>query len=559
MFLVPIFLILFYWKETLLHLSTHLYSWLDGPFVIWVFQNNIRHFSQFDIVHLYETNAMYPFPYSLSFTEHMFFPTLFIWFFSFFTSNPLLQFNLFAVLNHLLIYFCFFLLAGRFTKNFSVKVIVSFFVAFSPYFIGQVGHLQMVIFWPLLMSLYYVAHPKRSNMHIVFAGVWLGIQFLSAVYLGMLGFGIVASYYLFNIPKSDTARVVKEISLSMATFILVSLPSVIGYLLMQKMYKPVYEQSQYVTYSAHISDYFLIFVNNSFVNIYFFRPLIGILNHHKSGEMASFVGIVPILVVSGWWLAESRAKFKKILKYRSQLLWLVFLIVIGFVFSLGPRMNWNGTYLVTPLPYWFVLKFVPLIGVMRAVARYYFLIIFALSILLLYSLDSIYSGIRNPLWKKLFLPITFLLFVIEIYPAPLQTSSRQWISPSYLFLQKACQNNSGAVFMYPFEYRDRAKNIGKYLSIKTNALLSSTLYACPTLSGFSSFEPLLYKQWQEDFDTNGIGESQLKILKAHNFRYVRINREALNDVERMNPKIVIKTNGLVEIYSDAETIIYAIK
>jgi len=555
-FILPIILILISWKNVLLNISTHLYSWYDGPFVIYLFQNNMRHFSSLDFAHLFETNAMYPFSFSLSFTEHMFFPSLLVWIISFISNNPIFQFNVLAILNHLLLYICFFLLAGRFTKNIFIRVLVSFFTAFSPYFFSQIGHLQMVFFWPFLLSMYYISHPKRRLVHVGLAGLWLGLQFLSAVYLGLMGFGIIALYYLLNRPK-EPSKIIRETGIFLAAFFLVSLPSIIGYLLMQRMYKPTYEQSQYVTYAAHLSDYLFVFFNNSVINISLLRPIIGVFNRHVRGEMAGFVGVIPI-VVGCWSLVVSKSMKKNFRENRTLFLWIFLLIVIGIVFSLGPRMNWNGTYLVTPLPYWFIMK-VPVIGVMRAVARWYFLVIFALSIMLIFGLDTIFGSIKNKLFKSLFFPLIFILLILEIYPTPVEVSARNWKSSSYIFLQNACKDKPGAVLEYPFEYRYKSEDIGKYLSLKTNILLSSTLHNCPTLSGYSAFEPELFKKWQTDFDTNGITDSNIKILKENKFVFIKVNLEALSREERLDKSLYIHTKEIEEIYRGKESAIYKIK
>src|SRR3990167_10427154 len=169
-FLIPIFLILFYWKNIVFNLSTHLYDWNDVPFVIWVIQNNIRHFANLDLNLLYETNAMYPFPLSLSFTEHMFFPSLINFIISWFVKGQITQFNILLVLNHLLIYISSYFLARRFSKNTWVKAIFGFFITFSPYFFSQIGHIQMLFFWPLILSLYFFFSSKKELKHHVLIG-----------------------------------------------------------------------------------------------------------------------------------------------------------------------------------------------------------------------------------------------------------------------------------------------------------------------------------------------------------------------------------------------------
>lgn len=559
-FLIPIFLILYYWKNTIFHISTHLYSALDVPFVIWILQNNIKHFSNVDFGLLYETNAMYPFPLSLSFTEHMFFPSFINWIISWFNSNPITQFNVLAIFNHVMLYISFYLVAGRLTKNLYIKIIAAFFIAFSPYVMSQTSHLQMIFFWPLLLSLYFMMYQKRKIIHMGIAGVLLGFQFLSSVYLGMMGFGIIAIYYLCNIPQKKITEVIAEIGLFIGLFLITSYPSISGYLAMQQMYKPVYEQSQSVTYAAHASDYFLVFVNNSFINNILFRPFIGKYNGHMQGEMAGFVGIVP-LVVGSWYLVVGRKKDKKFVQNKSLFIWLGLLVLIGFVCSIGPRMNWNGRYLVTPLPYWVIMKFVPFVGVIRAVARYYFLIIFALSILMVYSLDAIYTVIRSPLAKKAFLTVICLLLLLELYPAPLSAYEYKWKAKSFKALSQICEKDPGPMLEYPFQYRAKDYEVGKELAYKTLNLFVSTQHNCEILSGFSGYEPIKFIEYERFFQDREFNWNQAILLNKLSFKYIKFNLNVMSMKERATiTKFAHSPSEYVRIlYEDKDTIIVRLR
>ena len=573
-FFIGIILILFFWKNTILNISTKIHDWNDGAFMIWTMQNNIKHFQTLDFAHLFETNAMYPFHNSLSFTDHLFIPSIFAFIVSFFSSNPLLQFNLVSIVSHLLVFASFYLLASRFSKQSWVKLLVALYGSFGPYFFSQFGHLQMVFMWPLILSMFYLLHPQRKRKHLILTGSLLGIQFLTGVYLGLIGLMMVGLYFTadffirivkFNKKFQLKSRAqIREVIIQIAQqlciitgiFIIVSAVSLYGYVKVNIQYHPVREQGEFVTYSAHITDYVLVMFTKSWFSKMIFSPIIGIYNHHDRGELAGFVGVIP-LVISGWFILgmvegrlADRKNNKKLKSDKTVLFWLALLVVIGFVFSLGPRMNWNGKYLVTPLPYWLVMKVFPPIAIMRAVSRWYFMVVFAVTLLFALGLSL--------LENKTTLLILLALFLFEFYPPPLQVSVRNWKSPSYLYLQKVCKQNSGAILEYPFEYRNKTTNIGKYLSLKTNALMSSTLHDCPTLSGFSSFEPPLFKQWQTDFDTNGITDVNIAILKKNSFAFIRINLDALSAEERKKPESVIHTKQLQEIMRDYNSILYKI-
>ena len=112
-FIFGIILILFFWQNTILNISTKMHDWYDGAFMVWTMQNNIKHFASLDFAHLFDTNAMYPFRDSLSFTDHLFIPSLIVFIISLFNKNPLFQFNLVSIINHILVYTSFYILGSR--------------------------------------------------------------------------------------------------------------------------------------------------------------------------------------------------------------------------------------------------------------------------------------------------------------------------------------------------------------------------------------------------------------------------------------------------------------
>lgn len=557
---VPLFigigLVLFFWRNTLFSLSSSIHDWYDGAFMIWTMQNNIKHFAELNITRIYETNAMYPFTNTLSFTDHLYIPSLIATLVSFISPNPLLQFNVVSILNHILVLVSMYILASRFTHNRFIQLIGAFYASFGPYFFSQFGHLQMIFLWPTYFSLYFLFNPEGKIKNFITAGFFMGLQLLTGVYLALMGVFIITLFFIISatilfLEKNYVAfiRLIKNYSLLFLCFVIVASPSIYGYIRVNSEYQPQRHQGEFVTYSAHISDYLLNIFNNSLFNSLIFNPLIGNLNRHYIGEPAAFIGFMPLIILIASILI-SFGRFKKYI-FRPVYLWCLSLIVIGFIFSLGPRLNWNGEYLVTPLPYWLVMKLLPPIAIMRAVSRWYFIVILGINILLILGLNKLKLN-------RLTLLAIIVFFVFEFYVAPVRVESKNWITPSYLSLRTLCLENPGAVLEYPFEYRYKSQDIGKYLALKTNTLMASTLHSCPTLSGFSSFEPPLFKKWQEDFDTNGITDTNLTILKKYNFKYIRINKTALTEDEVSGKKPYIHTSQLSKMYEDSTSIIYLI-
>lgn len=583
-FLIPIFFILFFWKNTLLHLTTHLYDWHDVPFVIWVIQNNIKHIAAFDLIYHTETNAMYPFPLSLSFTDHMYFPSIIAYFFSLFTSNPILQFNLLAIINHVLLYVSFYLLAGRFTKNFWTRIITAFFISFSPYMFTQMGHFQMLFFWPLLLSLYFLLHPNRQVHHLILSGLFLGWQFMSSLYTGYMGVAIFLLYYFLRLifpllfPEGQTSkkdiiknkkefiynfytkwdergirdrlRTLSEIAIIFITFIITCEPMIEAYLQMQNLYKPIIDQGQYVTYSAHITDYLFPPSQNSF--FYHFMGWWRNFNGHSFGESAAFIGFIPLLLLISWFFIYKR---KKENHSKWLFVWSVLIIIFSFVFSLGPRLNINGKYLITPLPYMLIFKTVPFIGVMRALARWYLPLTIAITILLIPAIDLLQKTIHNPFIKKYFFLLLFLGLLIEFYPAPFSASKETWWTKSYSAVKSICQTDPSAMLEYPFDYRAQDKTISKDLNYKTKILLSSTQHNCDILSGFSGYVPPKYDEYRNFLQNHDFNRGDLKLLTDLGFKYVKLNFYAMNNTEKKQISEFTQSKYVNKIYEDNDVTI----
>ena len=523
---------------------------------------------------------MYPFPLSLSFTEHMFFPSTINFVISWFVKNQITQFNILLVLNHLLIYVTSFLLARRFSKNIWIKIIFGFFISFSPYVLSQMGHFQMLFFWPLILSLYFFFSAKRELKHHVLIGFLLGLEFLSSVYMGIMGLFMYILYFviqgLLNFKRESLISVLKEFCVIMITFLIISSPSIYGYIAMQQLYHPSYEQGQYVNYSAHLSDYLLVTFNGSLLNKYLFQPFIGVFNRRRSGEMAGCVGVVPLIIISSWIimslrgvlrLGGRRSNLKKIAALplvarndnKSIYLWLILLIIFSFIFSLGPRMNWNGKYLVTPLPYMFILKYVPFAGIMRALARWYFVIIFSVGILSVISLEWIQSNLKTKSMKKFLLPIIFILFLFEFYPGPIQAGNRSWWTTDYQKVKQICGKNPGAMLEYPFEYRASDKDILRNLSYKTSILLASMEHDCEILSGFSAYKPKKFLEYQKFFQERNFDRSTMKLLNDLKFKYVKFNLSSMNIDEKKQISWFVTTEYVDVLYKDNATIIVQVK
>ncbi len=568
-FLFIIFLIFLYWKNILFDASESLYDWNDPPYTIWVIQNNLRHFRNFDFTNIYDTNALYPFKYSLTFAENFFFPSLLLLPLSFFVTNPIFQLNVLLVANHLLVFICAFLLVGLVAKNFWAKIIASFYLAFSPYLFVQLGHIHMTFYWPLLLSLYFLIKSEERrylgaiNRNVFIAGFLMGLQFTTTAYLGIMGLFIIAIYYLVNlIYNKQRSRIFKSALIFFSVFLVISSISIYGYLKSKNTYGGQRDIGEYILYSAHVTDY--LFPNGNQSSLFYRLPILNKwrnLDHHYVGEKAAFLGIVPSLIVLLQILAISKNKGNSVigLKLTKTTIFFVLLIMVGFVFSLGPRLSANGEYLHIPLPYHLIINNVPLITSLRALARWFFLVVLAATFFVSYGLDKIFIAVE----KKYKVPdyllgMLFLgLFIFEFYPKPLLGHKQIWWNSAYQFMKdELCVKKSVVLLEYPFIYRNSDADIIMDLQYKTKTLLASTQHNCTILSGWPSYEPKEFQRISHQLDANGIDIDDLDLLRKLGFDYLKLNKFALTNMEVQEITKFLDKIELKTVFQDSQASIY---
>lgn len=556
--------ILFLWKNIIFNFNTHLPGWLDELFIIWIYQNNVHHFTSLDFNNLYETNAIYPFKYTLSFAEHMYFPSFLILIINLFTKNIIAQYNILLVLNHVLIFLTALLFFKKVFKNFYAGAISAFYISFSPYFFTKMSHFQMIFLWPMFLSLYFLADyfEKEKGKSLIFSGILTGIQFLSSVYLGIMNLIIVLIWFLTKaiFLKNDYKRILKSSVIFISLFLIISSISLYGYILVDLEYQAKRDYGDYVTYSANLTDYlFPTSSQSSYLYTTSIFQKIKRFNHHMIGESAVFAGIIPLVFATFLLVPKikrSKGEININLIFSPLITLSLVLILVGFILSLGPRLWVNGQYSEIPLPSDLLLKIFPPIGIIRAVARWHLLVILGFSILLGLG----YIKVEKKLCKNLEIRKTLFLIVIlfglflEFYSLkPISASAQSWNDSSYKFLSSnICKDSSNILLEYPFHYRNLDADIVKDVNYMAKILLSSTVHNCKILSGYYGYEPPKYIEMRKEF-ANGFDYKDIKIIKDLKINYIKFNKYAISNLEYQKTKD--KLNQFINIYEDENVLI----
>lgn len=562
------FSILLFWSNILTHLNTHLINWDDEAFIIWVFQNNIEHFLNLDLKNLYETNGMYPFKYSLLFSDSFFMQSVIVMFLRLFTQNIIAQFNLLLVINHILIFLSSLLFFRQIFKKIEPTILSSFFITYSPFYFTQMGHLHIISFWPILFSLYFLVKLfKDTSLKFLFlSSIFVGVQLLSSLYLGLMSY-LVIFLFIFILAKVSFIKKLKYYLTIVAISVFIATPSILGYLLINQTYHPKREYSEFLVYSAHLSDY--IFPHPKQESILYdssFFQKWDKLKYHLVGESAAFLGFGSTVLSIIYFLPRIKKNVKKkyvhwnvIFKFDKLSLFGILIIIIGFIFSLGPRLWVNGEYTHLPLPYDFLLKIFPPLEIIRAVARWYFLVVLGISVILGLGFMRLERKIPKKTYlTKFLLLITIVFFFIEFWSKPSPIFKEEWMSPAYEFLSNnICRKPTGILLEYPLTYRNWDGDIKKNLRYRSLILLASTQHKCKILSGYTGFEPQPYVKIKQEFD-NGFSKEDIELIKELEINYVKFNLDAISKEERR----LIEKNNLFNnfeiIYKDKKTFIFKV-
>lgn len=566
-FIVFLLLIVFSWRNIISNISTNLPNWSDELMIIWVYQNNIKHFSQLDFNNFYETNAIYPFKYTLSFAEHMYFQSLLILLVSFFISNVITQYNILLLLNHLLIFITSLILFRKIFKTNIAALFSAFYFSYSPYFFIKFGHFQMIFFWPFLLSLYFLLDyfESKKTKSLLLSSIFAGLQFLSSVYLGIMNIAALAIYYVVEVlyKKSIIIDIFKKLPLIIFPFLLMTSVSIVGYVLVNREYSIKRDYKEFVTYSAHLTDY--IFPAEDQHSLIYLTPIfkkLGEYNYHGLGEYAVFPGILAS-IFAVYAIFPKLKISKKILiitlSYSKTITFSLLLIATGFILSLGPKLFINGIYTQLPLPYAFLLKTLPLIGITRAVARWHFLVILGFAILLgLGYIKFIRRFAKNHKIRTITLSLIIsLVIILEYYHIePFPSIYKNWQNnPAYTFLNKeVCSNPETSLLEYPFHYRNWGGDNKIDVKYMAEILLQSTQHKCKILSGYWGYEPPAYLGIKNEFG-NGFSQKDIEIIKRLKINYIKFNKFAISkeEYQKLNEDQIF--DQFTKIYDDEKTMI----
>lgn len=525
--LLYVCILLYVFRSMIFNLSDELYSWLDVPYVVWVIFQGVAKITNFNLADFGSTNAFYPLQNSYFFSDLLIPQAFLVTPLTIFIDNPILIFNLLLILTFLLNYLSLYSFWSIWFKKPWQLFLATVVFIFSPFFHLQFGHFQMMSYWPFFFSLYFFIRNKKDKFKdILYSALFLIIQFLSSVYLSIFLLFSMLLKVILEVVLEKKINKIKEFLIVILIFLIGASYFIFGYISMKRDYNFSRDYGELVTYSAHVSDY--IFTNRIQSLLYetkLFKNW-NSYNRHFVGEIASFPGLAMFVafIFSFFLLNKNNTNTTTlIIKLGKHKIFFLLLIIFGFIFSIGPRINFNGHYSGIPTPYAIILKYIPFADSIRASARWVFIIYLGFTYFFI-------NFLKNK--KNMVIAFFVALFLIEMLPINFTGVKEQYIDQSSdFFLKEACSNEKKVLLEIPFNHLMVEGGVVEGLNYISKRQLASTYHNCYLINGYSGYEPLdqtnYYNELNNSFIENNV-EIIINLLNKRNISFVRINYDLID-------------------------------
>ena len=275
--------------------------------------------------------------------------------------GPVLTYNVIALLSPALSAFFAFILIKYITKNTAASAISAYLYGFSSFIMGNSDlNVFFICLIPLLVYLFLLKYDDKINttVYVILSAVILALEFLISpeIYLIILFFAIISILiYILFIVKNKKIESLSKFTVNVFNFILsyvLSIVLVSPFLYI--MFKTIEKSPKYPMNPISWSTYIINLILPGPV-IFFGGKLFYEIFHFHIRETASYLGIFTFIILI-WFAYEQRKKSKSIAgKY------LLALLAVILIFSLGPYLHLNGNSTHLPLP-WFIFYKMPVIG-----------------------------------------------------------------------------------------------------------------------------------------------------------------------------------------------------
>jgi hypothetical protein len=518
----------------LLHLTDRLPGLGDELLITWILNWNI-HALFSNPLHIFHANIFFPYQNTLAYSDVFFTSTILGLLPALFIRQPAFIYNFTLLFSLVSLGFCTYLLVFHVTKNLYASVISGTLMAFSTFTMTRLSVLQLIgIEWVPLSLLFFIIYlEKKQFRSLVFAAIFFVIQIYNSFLPGyFLLFCYICITGIFLLQKKISLR----LFLTRKVFLL----SFLAILSIIPLGLPYFFVSREFAYSRDIRDA-IHFGNRP---EYTFYPsdktrlknlLLSTVYSNDTGpyKYEGYIGFTFFILFLFVFI------YRLVIRKKSPGTIFTAFSVIGiggYVLSLGPALQWGGHVLkfpfLIPLPYALGYYLIPGFNGMRNSARWEYLSLFAITILIGIVLSEAWK--KQPRSMQFFLTAVICLVTIVEYPFPMpleQVATKEQFPAVYSDISHLPEN--AAIVELPL-YSWRMK---PYASEEFLREYYSVSHFHPMVNGYSGFSPLAWEKQAEDLMLDFPDALLLERMRNHGVSYVILHKDQYDLLEKNNYQV----------------------
>lgn len=515
-------------------------NWGDGRLIAWAHEWNYQYFdSLFTHQNLsyFDANIFYPNKQTLLYSDNFLTTSIISYPLFKLTNNIALVINLLTLVSFFLMSLAGFLIGKHFTKSNLAGLVSAIVIGFCPYRLTNVSHFQIIsTFWIPFMFWYYLKYsdsPKK--IYLVLIGLCLTLQGLSSWYHLIFIYGFLALLVLIDIfRKKISKRKFILICLTVVLSILPIIPIAIQYLQFSKQTGVTYSIDDVITYSADIEGYIQPYQQSHLGK---FEMSLYHGSYTRLGDNINSIGFGVILISAiGIFLIQKSKKGKIKIQINPEILPYLYISIIFFTLSLGPKLYLHELPTNITLPYKFVFEFIPQMRFIRNADRYSSIVWVCIGVFVAVGVKNLLL-FKNKL-SKIILILLIILIFFEYFPSLLTADSfgfRKQIDRP-LFHQIETMDDVKAIAILP---------LPEHPANNTEFMLDSMVYKKPIFNGYSGYEPPSYSLSKDKLKT--LDDTAIMYLQNLGITHLLVY-----------PGIEIKTQKILEIKSEDNIRFYKI-
>ena len=406
----------------------------DYPLIGWILWHNQKAITEgfiFDQVKYFDAGQLYPYPFTLAFSEHLFIPSILFTIIYTFTKSVIFSTNTLFFLSFVLTFIASFYSIHYFIKNKSASIIGALIFTFNPltfaHFAGHFHLMNKYFLPPLFLYCYlFLTKPNLKNSILFFT--FFTLNALTSVHFGIFSLIIIppliVAYLVFQLIKKNYQYILNLVKFSV--LVLLFLPILayfnLPYLEFSNKEKAIRPLSEIVYYSARLVDFVSPHPGNLIYGKVYqmmegYRNPKDENNYFNYSEHTLFTNIFPTaLFLTGLYFSIKLLKSKKELITKSVVLFFLAVLVLSFILSLGPLFtHWNDQGGDVILPYFLLYKLFPIMGAIRVPTRFEFIFYVPFSFFAALGFYFIQNRVRNNLKFLIFMIFLFVITFENIH------------------------------------------------------------------------------------------------------------------------------------------------